>query len=108
MLNALGVGGGKHFTNTKICFLFWDENLGATFTTRPWILMAQMPRTDLYIDQVVEFSSSSFFFFEFSSVPGFPLKSKVFRCLTISRLLSFTPKFKTQECDPDNSLVDTK
>ena len=65
MLNALGVGGGKHFTNTKICFLFWDENLGATFTTRPWILMAQMPRTDLYIDQVVEFSSSSFFFLNF-------------------------------------------
>jgi len=97
MLNELGVG-GKHFTKTKIRFLFWDENLGATFTTQSWILMAQMPRTDLYIDQVVEFSS----------VPGFPLKSEVFRCLTISKLLSFTPKFKTQECDPDNSLVDTK
>ena len=43
MLNELGVG-GKHFTKTKIRFLFWDENLGATFTTQSWILLAQMPR----------------------------------------------------------------
>ena len=58
MLNELGVG-GKHFTKTKIRFLFWDENLGATFTTQSWILLAQVPRTDLYIDQVVEFFKCS-------------------------------------------------
>ena len=91
-------GGGGGSILKKLRFLFWDEHLGATLTTQSRILMAQMLRTDLCIDQVVEFSS----------VPGFPLKSKVFRCLTISRLLSFTPKFNTQECDPDNSLVDTK
>lgn len=60
--------------------------------------MAQRQRADRYTDRVVEFSSAS----------GFPLKSEVCRCLTISGLLSSTPKSDIWECDHDNSLVDTK